>query len=87
MSKAVYTELHARSAFSFLEGAALPEELAGKKKKKGMDAMAALDARWLAHRALSGCERFNSGAHWRGGDVDGLAVSVAMASRGLSPAG
>ena len=25
----MYTELHARSAFSFLEGAAVPEELAG----------------------------------------------------------
>ena len=43
MSKAAYTELHARSAFSFLEGAALPEELASACKEKGMSAMAVLD--------------------------------------------
>jgi error-prone DNA polymerase len=43
MSKAAYTELHARSAFSFLEGAALPEELASACKEKEMGAMAVLD--------------------------------------------
>ena len=43
MSKAAYTELHARSAFSFLEGAVLPEELASACKEKGMSAMAVLD--------------------------------------------
>ena len=43
MSEAVYTELHARSAFSFLEGAALPEELASACKEKEMGAMAVLD--------------------------------------------
>ena len=43
MSKAAYTELHARSAFSFLEGAAVPEELASACKEKGMSAMAVLD--------------------------------------------
>src|ERR1700740_2570580 len=43
MTKALYTELHARSAFSFLEGAALPEELACACKEKEMSAMAVLD--------------------------------------------
>jgi error-prone DNA polymerase len=38
-----YTELHARSAFSFLEGASIPEELAGICAEKEMGAMALLD--------------------------------------------
>src|SRR6202047_1426309 len=39
----MYTELHARSAFSFLEGASVPEELAGACAEHGMPAMAVLD--------------------------------------------
>jgi error-prone DNA polymerase len=39
----MYTELHARSAFSFLEGASLPEELASVCADRGMAAMAMLD--------------------------------------------
>src|SRR5438477_4196559 len=39
----MYVELHARSAFSFLEGASLPEELAGVCSHFGMPAMALLD--------------------------------------------
>jgi error-prone DNA polymerase len=39
----MYTELHARSAFSFLEGASIPEELAGRCAELGMGAMALLD--------------------------------------------
>ena len=39
----MYTELHARSAFSFLAGASLPEELASVCGDRGMDAMAVLD--------------------------------------------
>jgi error-prone DNA polymerase len=38
-----YTELHARSAFSFLEGASIPEELAGVCSEHDMTAMALLD--------------------------------------------
>jgi error-prone DNA polymerase len=38
-----YTELHARSAFSFLEGASIPEELAGICAEKEMGTMALLD--------------------------------------------
>jgi error-prone DNA polymerase len=39
----MYVELHARSAFSFLEGAALPEQLVGIGAEHGMGAMALLD--------------------------------------------
>ena len=39
----MYTELHARSAFSFLEGASIPEELASACVERGMSAMAVLD--------------------------------------------
>jgi error-prone DNA polymerase len=38
-----YTELHARSAFSFLEGGSIPEELATVCAERGMSAMALLD--------------------------------------------
>jgi error-prone DNA polymerase len=39
----MYTELHARTAFSFLEGASVPEELASLCAELGMGAMAVLD--------------------------------------------
>src|SRR6266478_3606765 len=39
----MYTELHARSAFSFLEGASVPEEMAAACARLGMSAMAVLD--------------------------------------------
>src|SRR6266536_3305771 len=39
----MYVELHARSAFSFLEGASLPEELAGVCAQLKLPAMALLD--------------------------------------------
>jgi len=39
----MYVELHARSAFSFLEGASAPEELVGLCAERGMPAMALLD--------------------------------------------
>jgi error-prone DNA polymerase len=40
----LYIELHARSAFSFLEGASLPEELAGVCAHIGLPALALLDS-------------------------------------------
>src|SRR6202035_5566382 len=39
----MYIELHARSAFSFLEGSSLPEDLAGMCARLGMPAMALLE--------------------------------------------
>ncbi len=38
-----YIELHARSAFSFLEGASVPEELIAAAQELKMPAMALLD--------------------------------------------
>ena len=43
MLEAMYTELHARSAFSFLEGGSLPEALAGIAAALGVPGMALLD--------------------------------------------
>ncbi len=73
----MYTELHARSAFSFLEGASIPEELAGACVEQGMGAMALLDrdgvygaprfhlaARKLSLQAHIGAE-VTSSAGWR----------------------
>src|SRR5580698_10760522 len=40
----MYIEFHARSAFSFLEGSSLPEDLAGACARLKMPAMALLDA-------------------------------------------
>jgi len=39
----MYVELHARSAFSFLEGACVPEELAARSKELNMPALALID--------------------------------------------
>ena len=39
----MYTELHSRSAFSFLEGASVPEKLVEVCANLGMPAMALLD--------------------------------------------
>ena len=73
----MYIELHARSAFSFLEGASLPEELASVCAEHGMPAMALLDrdgvygaprfhlaAKKISMRAHIGAE-VTSAAGWR----------------------
>jgi error-prone DNA polymerase len=52
-----YIELHARSAFSFLEAASLPEELATRAAELQMPAMALLD-----HDNISGAVRFHQAA-------------------------
>src|SRR5215470_651185 len=43
----MYIELHARSAFSFLEGSTLPEDLISVCAARGMSAMALLDRNGL----------------------------------------
>jgi error-prone DNA polymerase len=53
----LYIELHARSAFSFLEGASLPEELVAACGRLGMPAMALLDT-----DGLYGAPRFHLAA-------------------------
>jgi error-prone DNA polymerase len=76
-AETMYTELHARSAFSFLEGASSPEELAAACKENGMASMALLDrdgvygaprfynaATKISMRAHTGAE-VTSAAKWR----------------------
>ncbi|MDQ6759785.1 MAG: error-prone DNA polymerase [Acidobacteriota bacterium] len=53
----IYIELHARSAFSFLEGASLPEELASRCAELNMPGMALLD-----RDGVSGAARFHLAA-------------------------
>ena len=53
----MYVELHARSAFSFLEGASLPEELAQRAAELGLTAVALLD-----RDGLYGAPRFHMAA-------------------------
>jgi error-prone DNA polymerase len=53
----MYIELHARSAFSFLEGSSLPEELAGVCAEREMPAMALVD-----RDGVYGAPRFYLGA-------------------------
>jgi len=45
-----YVELHARSAFSFLRGASLPEELAEKAAQLELSALAVCDRVWIPVR-------------------------------------
>ena len=56
-----YVELHARSAFSFLEGASLPEALVARCAELDSPAMAILD-----RNSLSGAVRFHQQAHKSG---------------------
>ena len=52
-----YVELHARSAFSFLEAASVPEDLVARAAELQMTAMALLD-----HDNISGAVRFHQAA-------------------------
>ena len=52
-----YVELHARSGFSFLEGASVPEELAGACAQFDMPAMAMMD-----RNGVYGAPRFHMAA-------------------------
>src|SRR6185437_1221056 len=56
-SKSNYVEFHARSAFSFLEGSSMPEELIGASAAFNMPAMALLD-----RDGLYGAARFHLAA-------------------------
>jgi error-prone DNA polymerase len=53
----MFVELHARSAFSFLEGASVPEELVGVCAKFGMPGMAIMD-----RNGVYGAPRFHMAA-------------------------
>ncbi|MEQ1946943.1 MAG: error-prone DNA polymerase [Bryobacteraceae bacterium] len=56
-----YIELHARSAFSFLEGASLPEEIAARCAELDLPAVAVLD-----RNSMSGAARFHKQAQKSG---------------------
>src|SRR4051794_13560744 len=56
-SHPMYAELHAHSAFSFLDGASLPDELAGAAAELGYGAFALTD-----HNGLSGSMEFAQAA-------------------------
>jgi error-prone DNA polymerase len=56
-AKPPYAELHAHSAFSFLDGASHPEELAAEGKRLGLKALAITD-----HDGLYGVVRFSEAA-------------------------
>ncbi len=75
----MYIELHARSAFSFLEGASVPEELAGtlRRARNARHGPARSRRRVRLAALLSGRQKnFHSGAHRRGNHFRGrLALS------------
>ena len=57
MTEPRYAELHAHSAFSFLDGASHPEELAAEGARLGLSALAVTD-----HDGLYGVVRFAEAA-------------------------
>ncbi len=76
----MYIELHARSAFSFLEGASLPEELIGVGAQLGMPAMALLDS-----DGVYGAPRFHLAAKKIGLKAH-IGAEVRVQFRSVSPA-
>jgi error-prone DNA polymerase len=76
-----YVELHARSAFSFLEGASLPEALMARAAELNMPAMALLD-----RNGLYGAPRFHTTAKKLGLRAHiGAEIAVADAGQRLQP--
>ena len=71
-ARAEYAELHLHTAFSFLDGASLPEELVGRAAELGY--------RWLAvtdHDGLYGAQEFARAAHAAGiQPIMGLEVTL-----------
>jgi error-prone DNA polymerase len=78
----LYVELHARSAFSFLEGASLPEELAAVCAQLHLPAMALLDVDGVygAPRFHLAAQKMKIKAHI-GAEVSSVILSEAIASR------
>src|ERR1700744_6124153 len=76
-----YVELHAASAFSFLEGASLPEELIQRAAELNMPAMALLD-----RNGVYGAARFHTLAHKNGVRAHvGAEIAVSTLGRRLTP--
>jgi len=67
-----YVELHAHSAYSFLDGASLPEELAARAAELGYDALALTD-----HNNVCGSLEFaNAAKHFGLRSITGAEVSL-----------
>src|SRR5258708_12922518 len=76
-----YVELHASSAFSFLQGASQPEELIERAAALEMPAMALLD-----HNGLYGSARFHTSAQRNKIQAHiGAEVAVSILSLRLTP--
>src|SRR3984885_13883375 len=76
-----YVELHAASAFSFLEGASLPEDLIQRAAELNMPAMALLD-----RNGVYGSARFHTLARKHGVRAHvGAEVAVSSLGRRLTP--
>ena len=84
MIEPVYVELHAASAFSFLEGASQPEALIERAAELNLPAVALLD-----RNGLYGAPRFHSHAKRNGIRAHiGAEIAVSdLAPRLLPPAG
>src|SRR5918996_3853706 len=74
-----YVELHARSAFSFLEGASLPEELIAAGLGFDMPAMALLD-----RNGLYGAPRFHLSAKKNGLKAH-IGAEISVKTPGVGP--
>ncbi len=76
-----YVELHAASAFSFLEGASLPEDLIQRAAELNMPAMALLD-----RNGVYGAARFHTLAHKHGVRAHvGAEIAVSDLGKRLTP--
>jgi len=79
-----YSELHAHSAYSFLDGACQPEELVEEAVRLGLEALALTD-----HDGFYGVVRFaEAAAEWGLPTVFGAELSLgapSSSSRGISP--
>jgi error-prone DNA polymerase len=76
-----YVELHAASAFSFLEGASLPEDLVQRAAELNMPAMALLD-----RNGVYGAARFHTLARKQGVRAHiGAEIAVSSLGRRLTP--
>src|SRR4051812_30459641 len=78
-----YVELHAHSAYSFLDGASLPEELAARAAELGYDALALTD-----HDGVYGSLEFAHAAkHFGVRPITGAEVSLEIGAGSTEPAG
>lgn len=78
-----YAELHAHSAFSFLDGASHPEELAAEGARLGLSALAVTD-----HDGLYGVVRFAEAARKVGlPTIFGAELHLPVVEDGRTPAG